>query len=144
MNNFVLIYVIARQSLVDFAMQVYGCYDGVFLLLQDNPAILNGISDVPQPGMALKVRTPVPMINSTNQLVATYYASKGTMVIMDAVDAGNAPTPAPVFKPYVVPGYIAGTTAASPFGKLLPPLRIITQLKQANLLTTELQKLLNP
>ncbi len=58
-----IIKVKAGQTIYDIALNKYGCYEGVFLLLQDNG--LNLISDV-LPGQSLVIRDAVPQLNSTN------------------------------------------------------------------------------
>lgn len=122
MSDFKQIYVTDRQSLVDIAMQEYGCYDGLFLLLQDNEDRLTDLSDVPAAGMKLNIQTPVPMITGTNQLVAAFYQSKSVKVVSNA----TPPTPPPTTVPYVTPGYWHG-------GYVRPGLRIQNLSVIANL-----------
>lgn len=58
------------QTIYDVAMQVYGCYEGIFLLIQDNNVSL--VSEL-MPGQNLIVRDTVPKLNENNIAVAAYY-----------------------------------------------------------------------
>jgi len=69
-----------NQNLVDFAMQEYGCLEGVVQLMQDNPQITSP-TQYCDPGTALRVLTTIPALNGTNQAVAKQYASLGTKVV---------------------------------------------------------------
>lgn len=55
------------QTMVDIAIQEYGCFEGVFMLAEDNN--ISPTHKV-QPGDVLKVREPVPFITDNNQAVA--------------------------------------------------------------------------
>ena len=61
--------VLAGQSLVDIAIQVYGSAQGVFTLAQENGL---EVTDVPEPGRVLEYSTG----NITAGNIARYYASK--------------------------------------------------------------------
>jgi hypothetical protein len=54
------------QTLEDVALQHYGCYEGVFLLTEDNGL---GIDDLLAPGQELLIREPAPTLNDFNKLV---------------------------------------------------------------------------
>lgn len=54
------------QTLIDIAVQRYGAYSGVFLLLQDNPA-LERIEAPLQPGVKLQYRDQVPQLTNRNR-----------------------------------------------------------------------------
>lgn len=61
--------VLAGQSLVDVAIQVYGSAEGVFVLAKDNGM---EVTDVPMPGSQLEYSTGSVMAKN----VAQYYSSK--------------------------------------------------------------------
>lgn len=91
MNGFKKIVVADRQCVIDLAIQEYGCYEGVWLLLKDNPAKLLGVSDVPAAGMQLLIRNPVPRLTDTNlEVVNAYKELKHTVVSgAEAVENDN-------------------------------------------------------
>ena len=119
--TFKQIHISDRQSLVDTSMQEYGSYDGVWLFLADNADRINDINDVLPAGAVLNVRTPVPYIDSTNQAVAAYYASKKLNVLSGAIKPTipttngqivqvhfppHPPLPRVITGAYVRPGYL--------------------------------------
>lgn len=57
------------QSIYDIAVQYYGCTDGVWLLMEDNP-VLQSITDIPTACTLLLVRFPVPKLARFNQRTA--------------------------------------------------------------------------
>lgn len=81
MNGIKQITVQGGQSLIDIAMQQYGCYEGVMLLLQDNADRLTAIDNVPDPGMQLNIRTEVPKLNNANKGIAQAFALQRTAVV---------------------------------------------------------------
>ncbi len=81
MNGYKTIQVADRQCVTDIAIQQYGCYEGVFELLKDNPTKLNGLHDVPAPGTSLLIKTPVPKLTATNQTIAAKFADKKMVVV---------------------------------------------------------------
>lgn len=85
MNGYKQVTVSDRQSLTDIAMQEYGCYQGVFILLEDNSDRLFAIDEVPLPGMKLNVRTTVPNINAANTSVVAEYGKQDHRVLSQAV-----------------------------------------------------------
>lgn len=62
--------VLAGQSLYDFAIQVYGCPEGVFELLKDNDI---SIDQMLTAGQELNVKSVVPELNSRNKAIATVF-----------------------------------------------------------------------
>lgn len=60
------------QTLIDIAVQRYGAYSGIFLLLEDNP-LLESIEAVVQPGTKLLFRDQVPELTERNQDVVRHF-----------------------------------------------------------------------
>lgn len=73
------------QSLINIAVQEYGCYEGVFLLLDDNPTIVSSLSHVFAPGTSVVIQNPVPQLTDNNVMVAAKLQNKGVKV------SGNHP-----------------------------------------------------
>lgn len=67
------------QTLYDLAIQEYGHTDGIFLLLEDNPGVVNDFADVPQPGTPLLIRE-VPVLSDDNRAIAAEFARQGKLV----------------------------------------------------------------
>lgn len=65
------------QTLIDIAIQEYGCYEGVMLLLKDNAI---RIADDLNAGLVLMVRDEVPELNAINRAVAAFYKANGIKV----------------------------------------------------------------
>jgi hypothetical protein len=55
------------QTIEDIALQEYGCYEGVFLLLEDNEL---GMDDLLVAKQELKIRQPIPTLNDFSKLVS--------------------------------------------------------------------------
>jgi hypothetical protein len=66
-----------NQTLVDIAMQVYGSAAGVWLLLQDNPTLLDPASPFVEPGMVLQVRPDLYQQAEAIPQVAAEYVRTG-------------------------------------------------------------------
>lgn len=113
MNGYKHIIAGDRQSVVDVALQEYGCYEGSFLIMEDNAALDLSLHSVLIPGVKLLIRTPVPRITATNQGIMELYTAKKTQVVGNAAlsyDANGVPTFDPVtippsLKPYVSDAY---------------------------------------
>ncbi|OJV30444.1 MAG: hypothetical protein BGO32_08605 [Bacteroidetes bacterium 37-13] len=86
------------QTLYDLAIQEYGHTDGIFLILEDNPGVVNDFADVPQPGTKVLVRLNVPELSDNNRAIAAEFARQGKLVA-----SGLAPTVLPEM--YVEDGY---------------------------------------
>jgi hypothetical protein len=59
------------QTIYDVVLKHYGCFEGIFILLEDNKN-LNLTSEVGA-GSKLKIRTEVPELNDTNLLVVQFF-----------------------------------------------------------------------
>jgi len=68
------------QSIIDLAVQEYGCYEGLFLMLADNPDVVQAVSAILPPGTELRVRNPVPELNNTNRSVVAQYITDAVAV----------------------------------------------------------------
>ncbi len=66
------------QGIWDIGAQEYGCMDGAFLVVEDNPDY--AVTDVPVPGAILLIRDEVPKLSETNQAIAAEYKTKGITV----------------------------------------------------------------
>lgn len=82
MNDFKHIIVGDRQCLIDIAIQEYGCYEGVVLLIEDNNAVVSWSQSL-LPGMPLKIRKNIPKITDQNQAVATELNNTEAIVVSD-------------------------------------------------------------
>ena len=70
---------IEGQTIVDIAIQEYGCYEGVLTLLEDNPDI--SLEDELFAGYEIMVQSEVEVINETNkQFQAQLAIKKGKVV----------------------------------------------------------------
>lgn len=67
------------QTLYDLAIQEYGHTDGIFLLLEDNPGVVNDFADVPLAGTPLLIRD-VPELSDNNRAIAAEFARQGKLV----------------------------------------------------------------
>lgn len=85
------------QTLYDLAIQEYGHTDGIFLLLEDNPGVVNDFADVPEPGTKVLIRD-VPELSDNNRAIAAEFARRGKLVV-----SGLAATVLPEM--YVESGY---------------------------------------
>lgn len=68
------------QTLYDLAIQEYGHTDGIFLLLEDNPGVVNDFADVPLAGTPLLIRD-VPELSDNNRAIAAEFARREKLVV---------------------------------------------------------------
>jgi hypothetical protein len=75
------------QNIIDIAIQLGGCYEFVFDLLEDNQFVdLNNMVDEGgvlrelRAGDVLTVRNEIPQYNERNQAVANYFKANGATV----------------------------------------------------------------
>jgi hypothetical protein len=61
------------QTIYDIASTYYGCYEGVFTLMKDNPNI-SMISEL-RAGQSLIIADEVPKLNDENQNIAQYFSN---------------------------------------------------------------------
>jgi len=66
------------QTIYDIASSYYGCYEGIFLLLEDNPSI-SLISEL-MAGQSLVIRNEVPKFNEENQNIAQYLSNSNLKI----------------------------------------------------------------
>lgn len=90
------------QTLIDLALQYYGCYEGLFILLEDNPTI-NSIDEVPQPGTILLIRDSVPALTDNNVSVVAEI-NKRSLTFNSSIAADEITT-----LPYIEAGYWSST-----------------------------------
>jgi hypothetical protein len=62
------------QTIYDIAILEYGCYEGIFILMEDNQLDLTSILT---PGHKLKIRTEIPRLNETNLSVKYSFQTSG-------------------------------------------------------------------
>lgn len=74
------------QSLIDFAIEKYGCYEGLALLLMDNPDLVAAVSEILPPGTELKYRDPAPALTETNASVVAAYVANAISVACNCPD----------------------------------------------------------
>lgn len=74
------------QSLIDFAIEKYGCYEGLTLLLMDNPDLVSAVSAILPPGTELKYRDPAPALTETNASVVAAYVANAISVACNCPD----------------------------------------------------------
>lgn len=67
------------QTLIDVAIQRYGAYGGVLLLLEDNP-LVERIESPLQPGTTLLYRDAVPVLTNRNRDFARQFELNKTVV----------------------------------------------------------------
>ena len=65
------------QNLIDIAMQYYGCYEGVALIMQDNDIALD---DIISNELEILIRDEVPELRPGNLQAVSYYKEKGLTV----------------------------------------------------------------
>ena len=81
-NEFKYITVNPGQSMYDIAVQEYGCYEGVFLLIVHNPTVLvDGLDTELSIGASLAILKTVPSLTANNVAFTNYIAGKGVRVI---------------------------------------------------------------
>lgn len=68
------------QSLINIALQEYGCYEGFALVIEDNPALVSGIDHVFAPNTELIIQTPVPELTSNNVQIAAELARRSVKI----------------------------------------------------------------
>jgi hypothetical protein len=66
------------QSAIDIAIQEYGAWEGIFLLLDDNPG-LGSVEAVPAPGIELVIRE-VPVVNNGNVRISEQFKKESYRV----------------------------------------------------------------
>lgn len=91
------------QTLMDIAVQEYGCYEGVTLLMQDNDLALTANLVA---GQELLIRDAVPELTATNQAVAQYNRLNGISV-NSGNDAASSSNNGYVTEGYVTDGYVS-------------------------------------
>ena len=65
------------QTIYDLAIKHYGCYEGVFVLMEDNNLSLTSELIA---GQNIIIRDVIPELNDTNIAVALYYKTNGLSV----------------------------------------------------------------
>ena len=88
-----------NQSLIDFAMETYGCYEGLLILLVDNMDVLQAATQEMPSGTELRVRSELPALNDTNLTVVAQYIAKGISVATGGTNSE------PVITTFVVTGW---------------------------------------
>ena len=83
------------QTMLDIALQEYGCYEGLFLLLQDNNVAMG--EDI-NTGDALTIREVVPQLTDSNLVNMQVYRRNNVSV--------NTGTDATGGNGYVDEGYV--------------------------------------
>jgi len=102
-----------RQSVVDMAMQEYGCYDGVFEIMKDNPELDLSVHSVLIPGVKVLIKDPIPRLTDKNLGLVEIYRQKKVQVVSgaaisyqeDGTPVFDPVTIPPSLKPYVVEAY---------------------------------------
>lgn len=101
-----------RQSVIDLALQEYGCYDGAFEIMKDNPVLDLSLHSILIPGVKVLIQTPVPRLTDTNQGVMEQYEQRHTQVVSGSASSYTeegypvyTPVFPPLFVPYVETGY---------------------------------------
>lgn len=62
------------QTIYDLAATYYGCFEGVFLILEDNKTI--GLDTELVPGQSIAIRDEVPRLNDSNQNIAMAFKNQ--------------------------------------------------------------------
>lgn len=78
-----------KQSLIDIAIQLYGSYQGVFLLMEDN-----GITEVsfePAIGTELLYESETPRLNDVNERITDHFEKESQIVISDTTTPIDMP-----------------------------------------------------
>ena len=90
------------QTIFDFALYYYGCFEGFELIMEDNDLSLD--ADI-IPGQNLFIRDVCPVLNDTNQLMAAQFQSNNIVFNsgfqFDLIPNGY------VQDGYVQPGYVS-------------------------------------
>ncbi len=58
-----------NQTLTDIALQEYGCVEGIFILMEDNPML--NMDGKLITGQAVQIREAVPELTTNNKAIAT-------------------------------------------------------------------------
>lgn len=111
MKEFKQVVVADRQSLVDIAIQEYGCYEGLFYLLDDNSDRLFAVDEVPLPGMKLNVRIKTPVLSPSNTSVVLEYRRKTHTVTSNAMGLAHIIT---YIADYVTTDYMDASYSTAP------------------------------
>lgn len=85
------------QSLINLAVQEYGCYEGLFLLVEDNQAVISNIAQVLPAGTPINIRVPVPELTDTNRVIAAKFAGK-KLVISSQLPVTDIAPPSGVYQ----------------------------------------------
>jgi len=59
------------QTIFDLAALYYGCYEGVYIIIEDNPTI--GLDTELEPLTQIVIRDEVPALTGNNQIDAVYF-----------------------------------------------------------------------
>jgi hypothetical protein len=78
------------QTIVDIAMQCYGCYEGVFEMIKLNTQM--HLSYEVEAGEEVVVHDVVPLLTPNNQAVAEYYRTNNIRVNSSYVATITPPT----------------------------------------------------
>ena len=62
------------QTIYDLAATYYGCFEGVFLILEDNPTF--GLDTELVTGQSINIRDEVPRLNDSNQNIAMAFKTQ--------------------------------------------------------------------
>jgi hypothetical protein len=74
----------SNQTLMDIAMQVYGSAAGAWLLLQDNPTLIDAQSPFVTPGMVLHVRDEIDQQpEAVPQIAAEYTRTNRDVAVLN-------------------------------------------------------------
>lgn len=111
MNAFKQIMVADRQSLTDIAMQEYGCYEALFILLEDNADRLFAVDEVLIEGMKLNIRADVPDINPFNKAIVSEYIRSEHKVVSHGI---GTPHVINIVADYVTTDYMDTTYSTAP------------------------------
>lgn len=66
------------QTIYDLAATYYGCFEGVFLILEDNPTF--GLDTELVTGQSINIRDEVPRLNDSNQNIAMAFKTQNFKV----------------------------------------------------------------
>lgn len=88
---------IEGQTIYDIALQQYGCFEGVFLILEDNPTI--NLNTVLQPNTEIKIKDILPELNANNKRIVQVYNQQNVQPNSSYIVAANG-------NGYVNEGYV--------------------------------------
>jgi hypothetical protein len=79
-SGYKYIVVVYGQNITDIAIQEYGCYEGIAILMEDNPQQMDaGFNSVTDPGTQLLIRNAIPDLNGRNQQIGKYLSTLGSI-----------------------------------------------------------------